>query len=119
MSAERKYNFALNKEAEWQLRILQAALEGRTLSIDSLFSSLWLLMIFSIGGLTSSALSGAGLTTTVLLFIALFFSGGLVSLVALFNIGRRQARFKQKLLLLARGRPIGPAMFKDLIKDVS
>lgn len=105
---------SVKEEAKWQLEVLQTFLESRTITIESITQIAWLMIVFSLGGITSSLVSGSPL---VLPFLGLLlFSSGL-TVVAVLVSDRRRARFKKKLLRLSKGNPLPQATFEKMLSE--
>ena len=66
-------NETIQEEAKWQLEVLQTYLESRPITFESLMNVFFLLIVFSLGGVTSSLVSGGSLVvfTTFLMLLAL------------------------------------------------
>ncbi|MGA2785800.1 MAG: hypothetical protein ABSF09_14000 [Candidatus Bathyarchaeia archaeon] len=106
-----------SRKAEWQLDVLRAALESRTLTIDKAINIIMIVFIFSLGGLTSSWLSNARSTLTVGFFLFSLGFSTIIALVALVISGKKTDRFRQRLLLLSKGKPLPQASFERMFSE--
>lgn len=112
----RREKRSAHDDAEWQLDILRASLEVKTITPESVMNAMWLLLIFSVGGIGSTVLSGSGtFTSTGLTFIALLCVSAAGAYGTLWAAGKSRAEFRSALMQLSRRKPLPQAEFEKLL----
>jgi len=117
MPSRKQSGSASSKQAEWQLRILQTAVEARPVRLEFVVNMMWVVVVFSLGGLaTWFGTSGAGWTFQGVFFFILFLLSGVLALAAIFLLGKQNDKFMEHLIFLSRGTPLPQATLERIIR---
>jgi hypothetical protein len=118
MPSRKQSGSALRKQSDWQLRILQTAVESRPLRLEHLLNMMWAVAVFSLGGLAVwFGTNGAGWTFQSGFFISLLLISSASALLGIITSSRSNAEFRQKLMLLSRGTPLPQATFEKMLTN--